>query len=290
VPVSALTLLALVAFAANSILCRLALRSGSIDPASFSAVRIASGAAVLLFLMRLRRTGRMAGSWRSAAWLVLYAVPFSIAYLHLGAGTGALLLFGAVQVTMVVAAILRGRRPSMVQWYGLALALAGLVYLFLPGLTAPAPLSAALMLAAGIAWGCYSLAGHGASDALAETAGNFAWAVPLVVAFWFGARSGVHAQPAGIGWALVSGAVTSGLGYAIWYRALPHLTSVTAAIVQLAVPILAAVGGVVLLDERVTVRLLIASALVLGGIALTIRGEPGRRDPRPASAPAGPGG
>lgn len=269
-----LTLLALVAFAANSILCRLALRNGSIDPASFSAVRIAAGAGMLWLLVRRRRTGRMAGSWRSACWLVLYAVPFSIAYLHLSAGTGALLLFGAVQITMVLGSIARGRRPHAAQWLGLVTALAGLVYLFLPGLTAPAPVSAALMLAAGIAWGLYSLAGHGASDALADTAGNFAWAVPLVLAFWLGAHGGAHLERAGVGWALISGAVTSGLGYAIWYRALPHLTSVTAGVVQLAVPILAALGGVLLLDEHLTVRLVAASVLVLGGIAVTIRPAP----------------
>ncbi|MGH7732496.1 MAG: EamA family transporter, partial [Gemmatimonadales bacterium] len=182
-----LTAAALTAFAANSILCRLALRNGSIDAASFSAIRLTAGAATLFLLLRLRQTRNISpsrGSWAGAAALVLYGVPFSFAFLSLGAGTGALLLFSSVQITMVLTSIHRGVRPRPGQWAGLALAFGGLVYLFLPGITAPSPLGAVLMLIAGTAWGVYSLRGHGAEDALAETAGNFARAVPVVGVVW----------------------------------------------------------------------------------------------------------
>lgn len=272
-PTALLTVAALVAFAANSILCRLALRNGSIDPASFSAVRLISGAATLLLLVRLRRSRpapRWSGSWSGATALFLYAVPFSFAYLSLGAGTGALLLFGAVQITMVLASVRRGARPRPGQWIGLGIAFGGLVYLFLPGITAPSPVGAILMLGAGAAWGCYSLQGHDAADALAETAGNFARSVPLVLGVWLIALATVHARPSGILWALLSGAVASGTGYAIWYRALRRLSSVSAAVVQLAVPLLAGVGGILLLDEHLTFRLAVAAVLVLGGIGVTI--------------------
>lgn len=275
-PTALLTVAALVAFAANSILCRLALRDGSIDPASFSSVRLISGAATLLLLVRLRHrrsTPRWPGSWSGAAALFLYAVPFSFAYLSLGAGTGALLLFGAVQITMVLASVRRGVRPRPGQWIGLGIAFGGLVYLFLPGITAPSPVGAVLMLGAGTAWGFYSLQGHGAADALAETAGNFARSVPLVLGVWLVALSTVHARPSGILWAVLSGAVASGSGYAIWYRALRHLSSVSAAVVQLAVPLLAGVGGILLLDEHLTFRLAVAAVLVLGGIGVTIAGR-----------------
>lgn len=271
-----LTAAALTAFAANSILCRLALRDGSIDAASFSTIRIVAGAATLFLLLRLRHprhASRWPGSWTGAAALALYAVPFSFAYLSLGAGTGALLLFGAVQVTMVLASIRRGVRPRPGQWAGLALAFGGLIYLFLPGITAPAPMGGALMFIAGAAWGAYSLRGHGAEDALAETAGNFARAVPVVGVAWLLAFGTVHAQSSGIIWAVLSGAVASGVGYAIWYAALRHLTSVTAAAVQLAVPLLAGLGGILLLDERLTFRLAVAAVLVLGGIGMTIAGR-----------------
>lgn len=272
-----LTATALVAFAANSLICRVALRDGSIDAASFSAVRLAAGAATLLFLLAIRRTpvgARRPGSWASAAALFLYAVPFSFAYLSLGAATGALLLFGAVQLTMVLAAVRNGQRPRPVQWLGLGAAFGGLVYLFLPGLSAPSPAGAALMLAAGVAWGIYSLRGHRTADALAETAGNFARAVPLALATVLIFFPTLHARPSGVAWAALSGAVASGLGYAIWYRALRMLTSVTAAVVQLAVPLLAGMGGVALLGEQLTLRLAASAVLVLGGIAMTILGRP----------------
>jgi drug/metabolite transporter (DMT)-like permease len=263
------------AFAANSLLCREALRGGAIDPASFSAVRIASGAAMLAVLVALR--GRRAAptrdarsAWPAALALVGYAVPFSFAYLSLGAGTGALLLFGAVQLTMVAGAVRAGRHPTPLQWLGLITAFGGLVYLVRPGLTAPSPLGAALMVAAGVAWGLYSLMGHGTADALGRSAGNFARGVPLVLLVAVTAWPTLHAERSGLLWAVLSGAVASGLGYALWYQALRALSSVTAAAVQLSVPLLAGLGGVLLLDERLTLRLGVASALVLGGIGVTI--------------------
>jgi drug/metabolite transporter (DMT)-like permease len=265
------TTLALVAFASNSILCRLALRSGAIDPAEFTAVRLIAGALTLAALVAWReRSSAAQPSWRSGAVLALYALPFSFAYVRLDAGTGALLLFGAVQLTMLGVSLRRGAHPRPLQWVGLVVAFGGVVYLVLPGLTAPPPVSAALMVLAGIAWGLYSLAGRGSADPLGQTAGNFARAVP------FGIVACAIAWPLrtprvdGLVWAALSGAVASGLGYAVWYTALRDLTAVTAAVVQLAVPVIAAIGGILLLDETLTARLVVATVLVLGGIALTI--------------------
>ncbi len=239
------TTLALVAFAANSLLCRLALRSQAIDPATFSAVRLSAGALMLGLIVRWPTNSPPVSSgstWTSAGFLFLYAAPFSFAYLHLSAGTGALLLFAAVQVTMVLAALTRGERPRPIQWVGLAVALTGLIYLVLPGLTAPDPLSAALMILAGIAWGLYSLRGRSTTAPLAQTAGNFARAVPMALALCLVAWPVPPIQSSGILWAVLSGAIASGIGYALWYAALRHLSAMTAAVVQLAVPILARCG------------------------------------------------
>jgi drug/metabolite transporter (DMT)-like permease len=267
------TALALVAFAANSILCRLALRGNAIDPASFSAIRLAAGALTLWLLVRWSNgpvTATRGSEWNSAAWLFLYAIPFSFAYVNLGVGTGALLLFGAVQVTMLVGAIARGQHPRPLQWVGLVAAMAGLIYLVRPGLSAPDPMRAALMVLAGVAWGLYSLRGHGSTTPLRETAQNFIRAVPLAIAVCLLTWPLPIPQPIGILWASLSGALASGIGYALWYTALGKLSTVTAAVVQLAVPILAALGGVILLGEHVTIRLAIAALLVLSGIGLTI--------------------
>jgi len=268
---SLLTLLALGAFAANSILCRLALGGRTIDAASFTSVRLIAGAITLYALLRGRRaTARVAGTWRTAVLLALYAVPFPFAYLSLTAGTGALLLFGAVQLTMLATALWSGERPSLWQWSGVVLALAGLIYLVLPGVSAP-PLGAALlMVLAGAAWGIYSLLGRGSADPLGETAGNFARAVPFAIAVSLMTIRDVHVRPTGLLLAIASGAVASGLGYVIWYAALRTLGGFAASIVQLAVPVLAAGGGVLLLGERITIRLVLAGVLVLGGIALAI--------------------
>lgn len=271
------TAFALIAFAANSVLCRLALSRGVIDAASFSAVRLLAGAGTLALLVRAAPPSREPAvpSWTSAALLFLYAVPFSFAYLSLSAGTGALLLFGAVQATMILASLRHGERPSAAQWLGLAGAFGGLIYLVLPGVTAPSPAGAALMLLAGVAWGLYTLRGRAVSAPLAQTASNFARTVPMILALSLVAHRGLHLQRSGVLLAFLSGALASGLGYVVWYRALAGLSKVTAAVVQLAVPILAAAGGIVLLGERVTVRLLLGGLLVLGGIALVLLARPG---------------
>lgn len=267
-----LTAVAMLAFAANSLLCRLALQQGDIDPASFGSVRLVSGAVVLAAIVRLRPGPPAAAraDWLAAAMLWLYVACFSFAYLTLAAGTGALILFGAVQLTMFGAGLRAGERFTATAWAGLALAVAGLLYLVWPGIAAPAPLGAALMAAAGVAWGIYSLRGRGAGDATAATAGNFLRAAPLALALSLVFASHMQASATGVALAVASGAVTSGLGYAVWYTALPGLTALRAATVQLSVPPLAAIGGVLLLAEAVSLRLLLASAAILGGVALVL--------------------
>jgi drug/metabolite transporter (DMT)-like permease len=267
-----LALLALTAFAGNSLLCRLALAGGTIDPASFTSVRLATGAASLALLVRLRpgSPGGATPSWRGAGYLFLYALPFSLAYRYLQAGTGALLLFGAVQVTMFLGSILEGRRPSPGQWAGLAIAFGGLAYLVSPGLSAPPPAGAGLMLLAGLGWGIYSLRGRGVADPLAQTASNFARTVPMTLLASLASFQGNHLSTSGVLLAAVSGGLASGLGYVLWYQALAGLSAVTASVIQLAVPVLAAAGGIALLGEALTWRLGIASAMVLGGIGLAL--------------------
>jgi drug/metabolite transporter (DMT)-like permease len=264
-----LTILALLAFAGNSLLCRAALSRTGIDAASFTTVRLLSGALVLWMLVALRG-GRAKGSWLSALALFAYAAGFSFAYLHLPAAAGALLLFGAVQATMIAHGLWTGERLRPSQLAGLLLACAGLVGLLLPGLSAPPLAGALLMLGAGVAWGVYSVRGKGTGDPLEVTAGNFLRAVPMALAASALMLGGASLDPAGIGYACLSGALTSGVGYALWYAALPSLRSTSAAVVQLSVPVLAALGGVALLDEPVTLRLLAASGAVIGGIALVI--------------------
>jgi len=266
-----LTLLALVAFAGNSLLTRLALTRTTIDPAGFTSIRLVAGAIVLAVIFRVRGGAhRLGGSWASALALFVYAAAFSFAYLRLTTGTGALLLFGAVQATMITVGIVRGERLSMVQGCGLLLAYGGLIALVLPGLAAPPLRSAALMLAAGTAWGVYSLRAKQAGDPIAATAGNFARAVPLTVALSLGFRSSLVVDVPGLFYAAASGAVASGIGYAIWYTALRGLRATTAATVQLSVPVIAALGGVVLLAEPLTVRLVGAGVAILGGVALVV--------------------
>ena len=259
------------AFAANSVLCRLALRDGAIDAASFSTIRLVSGAVMLLLLTAgmPKSASRAEGSWISATLLFLYAVPFSFAYLGLSAGTGALILFGCVQLTMLSAAIRSGERPQPLQWLGIGLACTGLVYLVLPGLAAPPLVSAGLMALAGCAWGFYSLRGRGATNPLAQTSSNFVRSVPMVLAVSALALPRMHVEPRGALLAVASGALASALGYVVWYTALRRLTATRAAVLQLAVPILAAAGGVILLGELVTHQLVLSAAMVLGGIALT---------------------
>jgi drug/metabolite transporter (DMT)-like permease len=264
-----LTLLAMLAFAGNSLLCRAAFHATRIDAASFTTIRLVSGALALWLIVRAQGgAGKAAGSWASAAALFAYAAAFSFAYLSLTAATGALLLFGAVQATMIGVGLWRGERLRPWQLLGLACAFGGLVGLLLPGLSAPPSHGAALMLAAGVAWGVYSLRGKGAGDPLRATASNFLRAVPFAAALSLAMLASATFDPAGAALAVASGALTSGIGYAIWYTALPGLKAASAATVQLSVPPLAAIGGVVLLGEPATLRLLVASVAILGGIAL----------------------
>ena len=269
VRLAAYTALAMAAFAANSLLCRLALTETAIDAASFTTVRILSGAAMLWLMMRWRAPshGRQ-GSWHSAVALFIYVAAFSFAYLSLSAGTGALLLFGAVQVTMILAGFMTGERMSRVQSMGFIAALAGLVILVLPGVEAPTLVGSALMLASGVAWGIYSLFGRGIADPAAATTGNFLRAVPLTIVLSLLALPWLKLDASGLLYAVLSGALTSGLGYVLWYRVLQHMHAITASTVQLSAPVLAALGGVVLLNETFTSNLLTASVLILGGIGL----------------------
>jgi drug/metabolite transporter (DMT)-like permease len=273
-----LVFLAMLAFAGNSLLCRSALKHTSIDAASFTTMRMLSGACMLWLVVRLRsgtgsaaRAGeRGGGNWLSACALFVYATGFSFAYVSMPAATGALLLFGAVQATMIGYGVFKGERMRKLQLVGFALALAGLVALMLPGLAAPTLLSSLSMLSAGVAWGIYSLRGKGAGDPTQVTAGNFMRAVPMALGLsllMFNRRS---LDSAGLGLAVLSGALASGLGYAIWYRALPAIKATHAATVQLSVPVIAALGGVVFIGEAVTVPMLLASSAILGGIALVI--------------------
>jgi drug/metabolite transporter (DMT)-like permease len=261
---------ALAAFAANSVLCRLALAANAIDPAGFTAVRLGSGAITLAMVAVLSGHARLAGSWGSAAALFSYAGAFSFAYTSLTAGTGALILFAAVQITMILGGWRAGERPRRAQWVGLALAFAGICFLLAPGLAAPAPGGAALMTCAGAAWGVYSLRGRRVADPLAATADNFLRALPVGVVLALLLLPRLHLSSRGVFWAALSGSLTSGLGYVAWYAAVRRLSSTRAAVIQLAVPVLAASGGVILLGEPLTSRLLLAGSVVLGGVALAV--------------------
>jgi len=267
-----LTLVAMLAFAANSLLCRLALEGGLIDPASFSTVRVIAGAVTLsvIVLPRWRIRGGISADWRSAAMLSAYLAFFSFAYLTLSAGTGALILFSAVQLTMFTAALRRGESFGPFAWLGLAMAVMGLVYLVAPGLSAPDPVGAALMAIAGIAWGMYSLRGRNVADPLEATAANFVCAVPLVIAVSVPFAGELDGSWHGFALAAASGSIASGLGYVVWYVALGGLTAARAATVQLSVPVIAAFGGILLLGEAITLRLVLASAMTLGGIGIVL--------------------
>lgn len=266
-----LTFLALLAFAGNSLLCRAALAHTSIDAASFTTLRLVSGALVLSLLV-VMRSGRLQGqgSWLSALALFVYAAGFSFAYLKLNTGVGALILFGAVQSGMIGCALWQGERFSGRQWAGLLLACAGLTGLLLPGASAPSVAGAVLMLVAGFAWAVYSLRGKGAANPLQISAGNFMRTVPMTLLLSVLLMSGMSVDSYGVLYALLSGALTSGVGYAIWYSVLPLLKATTAATVQLTVPLLAAVAGIVVLSEPLTLRLVLASVAILGGIALVV--------------------
>lgn len=287
-----LTIAALIAFAANSILCRMALTGGDMDAFSFSLVRLASGALFLPLLVYLsnqssektatyKNRGKGYGNWLSALMLMLYVESFSLAYLSLSAASGALILFAAVQFTMMGGALYQGKKPSLAEWLGMLLAMAGLSYLLLPGLNAPPVKGAVLMLVSGAAWGIYSLRGGGASP-LEHTSGNFGRALilslPLLLVLMLPSKAwgelpfaGVHINTQGLLLAICSGALASGLGYAMWYAALRRLRASQAAVIQLSVPILTAFAGVILLQEPITGRLIIASMFILGGIFIALK-------------------
>lgn len=271
-----LTTLALVSFAFNSILCRLALGQEMIDATSFTTIRLVSGAITLLIISLVfnqKQAELKRGNWLSAFFLFAYAICFSFAYLKLTTATGALILFGSVQLTMICVALIKGERPQVLEWIGLLLAFGGLVYLVFPGLSAPPIVSSMLMISAGIAWGFYTLRGKGSENPLADTTGNFIRTVPMILLLAIPFLSQIHLSNKGIILAILSGAIASGIGYSVWYAVLKHHTSTRAAILQLAVPALAALGGVIFLAESLSMRLILASCLILGGIALAITGK-----------------
>lgn len=266
-----LTTLALVAFAANSVLCRMALGRDLIDPASFTSIRVVAGALTLVLLALSRRSAAPTSvDVRMVIGLFLYMVCFSFAYVTLSTGTGALILFGVVQITMFGVALTAGESFSRRSWAGLILAAGGLIWQVAPGVTAPDALGALLMTAAGIGWAMYTLRGRHSTKPLVTTATNFVCVAPLVMVVSFVFRHDVAVSSSGITLAVMSGALASGAGYALWYTALTHLRATQAATVQLCVPALAALAGIIVLDEPVTMRLLIASCLTLGGIAIVL--------------------
>jgi drug/metabolite transporter (DMT)-like permease len=275
---AALTVAALLGFAANSLLCRMALGPRRVDAATFTSIRIVSGALMLLLLVRAAGAARErapvmgVGSWTSAAALFGYAAAFSFAYLRIGAGVGALLLFGAVQATMLAWALREGQRLRWNEAAGLLAALAGLVALVRPGMSAPDPAGALLMIGAGVAWGAYSLRGRGTARPLATTASNFTRAVPMALALSLAGLGVAHLSLRGSLLAVASGALSSGVGYSLWYAALRGLTATQASVVQLSVPVLAAAGGVAMLGEALTPRLLACGMAILGGVALAVLG------------------
>jgi drug/metabolite transporter (DMT)-like permease len=267
-----LVAISLIAFAANSLLCRMALGNELIDPVSFTALRLLSGALVLVpisrFLAGAPDREQLKHSWKSGLALFGYASAFSLGYVSLSAGMGALILVGSVQVTMISSALLSGERLSSLRWTGSAISMGGLIYLVLPGISAPDPMGALLMFVSGTAWGIYSIRGRGATAPVSMTAANFRWAAPMALIASLIFRSSFQLEPTGILIAVCSGSITSALGYIIWYKALRHVTTARASIVQLLIPVMTAFGGVVFLSESISTRLLISSALILGGVAM----------------------
>ncbi|MDC8831157.1 DMT family transporter [Alteromonas sp. chi3] len=273
-----LSAMAMLAFAANSILCRMALVETDIDPASFTLWRLASGTVILSALVVTRNLNASSdkltiaahGNVKSAIALFVYAAGFSFAYISMTTGAGALLLFGAVQLTMISWGLVKGERMTLLQWAGFTLAIGGVALLLLPNAAVPNVFSAMLMVSAGVAWGIYSLLGKGTSQAVAATAGNFLRATPLGVLLLVACWPEAGADADGIAYAVASGALASGVGYALWYTILPHIAAIKAATLQLSVPVLAVLGGWLFLNEAVTFRILVSSLLVLGGVAMVI--------------------
>jgi len=270
------TSLALIAFASNSILCRLALGANTIDAASFTAIRLLSGVVVLAIILSLSPSNgspKALGSWRASVMLFLYAITFSYAYLLLDTGTGALILFASVQITMILVDLISGNRPRPMEWLGMIVAFLGFVYLISPGVSAPSPIGLLLMVIAGISWGFYTLAGRGSSRPLADTTFNFIRTLPLVAALLLVSFPYTALSTTGIWLAVLSGGIASGIGYSIWYMALGGLSATQAAVVQLIVPVIAAVGGVLFAAEPLHFKLVLASATRLGGVLMVILGK-----------------
>ena len=273
---SVFTALALIAFAANSVLCRLALGEETIDAASFTVIRLLSGALVLLAILAFsndKEASASKGSWSASLMLFVYAVAFSFAYISLDTGTGALILFGSVQITMILLSLVSGNRLHLSEWVGVIIAFTGFVYLVLPEVTSPSVMGFLLMIAAGIAWGMYTLKGRGSAHPLKDTAYNFLRTIPLVIILLVITIQDAHYSAAGVLLAVLSGGIASGIGYTIWYIALGGLSTTQAAVVQLSVPVIAAFGGVLFVSEAITARLTLSASMVLGGILLVVLGR-----------------
>ena len=271
-----LTGLALTAFAANSVLCRLALGGGAIDAASFTAIRLLSGILTLRLILVLRREKSLIprkGSWTSSLMLFLYAITFSYAYITLETGTGALILFGAVQITMILISLFSGNRLHVSEWLGMVLSFGGFIYLVLPGVSTPSPLGFSLMMVSGIAWGIYTLRGRESENPLQDTAHNFMRTLPLIAILIVITLNQAQYSFEGIVYASLSGGLASGVGYSIWYAALRGLSATQAAVIQLLVPVIAAVGGILFVSEVITPRLAISASMILGGILLVVLGR-----------------
>lgn len=268
-----LTCLALFAFAANSVLCRLALGSGAMDAASFTVIRLITGVIVLVVIATTQYKSDLIqtrGSWDASLMLFLYAVTFSYAYILLDTGTGALILFGSVQITMILLSLISGTRLQRMEWAGILVAFSGFIYLVLPGVSAPSLSGFLLMTTAGIAWGLYTLKGRRSTNPLMDTTFNFARTIPFVIILLLLTFQNAEISLEGVVLASLSGGLASGVGYTIWYSALKGLSSIQAAVVQLSVPIIAALGGVMIMSESITFRLLLSTSLILGGIILVI--------------------
>lgn len=274
--VTLFTLLALLAFAGNSILCRLALGGNTIDAASFTSIRLLSGILVLGVILKIiqpKGPVTSKGSWKASFMLFIYAVTFSYAYISLDTGVGALILFASVQITMIMVGLYLGNKLHFAEWFGVIVSFLGFVYLIFPALTTPSLVGFILMSIAGIAWGFYTLAGKNSKRPLSDTTYNFMRTVPLVIVLMAMTIQNITLSPQGIVLAILSGGITSGIGYTLWYMALGGLTAVQAAVVQLLVPVVAALGGVLFADEYLTARLVLSSTIILGGILIVIIGK-----------------
>jgi len=276
-----LTGLALIAFAANSVICRLALGYQTIDAASFTVIRLLSGSIVLLLIIistarsTTRNTAKIStkGSWTASFMLFIYAITFSYAYTSLDTGTGALILFGSVQITMILLSLFSGTKLHITEWSGMVIAFAGFIYLVLPEVTTPSISGFILMTTAGIAWGIYTLKGRASKYPLIDTAYNFFRTTPLVVLLAIATMNNINYSSEGIVLALLSGGITSGIGYTIWYVALRHISATQAAVLQLSVPVIAALGGIIFVAEAITFRLAVSAIIVLGGILMVVLGK-----------------